>query len=158
MNQKQRHKRKKARIEWQSTLSLEKICIFHLTVQILNILVKIKFGLSTEVWVEHFAGSKLCLRGRTLGAIKVLKVLPPMLFWSDVLWTSAYSSRGRTLGNSTFPWVQMLLLSKFGHSLNQTLHGWGRVAGQTHPRPKGATSTGVGPTWGHGCMVWFGLL
>ena len=27
------------------------------------------FGLSTEVWVEHFAQPKLCSRGRTLGAI-----------------------------------------------------------------------------------------
>ena len=36
--------------------------------QILNILRKKKFGLSTEVWVEHFARPKLCSRGRTLGA------------------------------------------------------------------------------------------
>jgi hypothetical protein len=37
--------------------------------QILNISMINKFGLSTDVWVEHFAQPKLCSRGRTLGAI-----------------------------------------------------------------------------------------
>ena len=30
----------------------------------------------------------------------------------------------------------------------RSLYGWGRVASQTHPRPKGTSSTGIGPTWG----------
>ena len=59
---------------WDQTMSrgeafgLKKyIKIIH--TQILNILMKKKFGLSTKVWVEHFARPKLCSRGRTLGAI-----------------------------------------------------------------------------------------
>jgi len=29
---------------------------------------------------------------------------------------------------------------------------------QTHPRLNNMASTGIGPTWKIGCLIWFGLL
>ena len=54
------------------------------------------FGLSTEVWVKHFAGPKLCSRGRTLGAITSQKCCHIGSFGGDVRWTLAFSVKAES--------------------------------------------------------------
>ena len=54
------------------------------------------FGLSTEVWVKHFAGPKLCSRGRTLGTITSQKCCHLGSFGGDVRWTLAFSVKAES--------------------------------------------------------------
>lgn len=41
------------------------------------------------------------------------------------------------------------------HKMRQ--YGWGDVAYSTYMKLNGMLSSGIGPTWGHSCIVWWGL-